>query len=111
MGKPVPPFLLSGEKMEQFVEMDYRIGQNIDGLFIKKYQDIPKEFLDRNREMRDLSAANTAGEYHQMASVPEAVVDAWLRQGFDVYRESTKSILARLKAEGLDYFITSNKRL
>ena len=30
-----------------------------------------------------------------------------LREGFDIYREDAKAIVARLRAQGLDAFITS----
>jgi hypothetical protein len=97
--------------MERFVEMDFAIGQNCEGLYIKKYQDIPESYLERNRMLRDHSANNTAGEYHQVASIPEVLVDQWLREGFDVYKESPKAIVARLQKEGLTSFLTSKKRI
>lgn len=86
------------------------IGENVDGLFVKKEQFISDEFLTANRDARFESNAPSK-EYHRFASIPVVVVEQWLKQGFDVYKESPKAILKRLRAENLEAFITSNKSL
>ena len=95
----------------QLISADFRIGENSDGVFIKRFQDIPQEFLDRCRATRDGSNNDLAGEYHEVASIPQAVVDQWLKEGFDVFNEPVRASVARLKAQGLDYFITTKKRV
>lgn len=99
--------------MYRFNEMDWRIGDgdSSDSVTIKKFQDIPDDFLTMNADMRQLSREGRTGETHTMARIPEVIADKWMKEGFNVYKEPIKASIARLKAEGLDYFITSVKRL
>ena len=91
-------------------DVEWGIGQNVDGLFVKKDQIISDEFLTANRDARFESKAPSK-EYHRFASIPVVVVEQWLKQGFDVYKESPKAIVARLRKENLEAFLTSNKSL
>lgn len=72
---------------------------------IVRAQEIPLSFLEFLKDVR--SAGPARGDANLCASVPQAVVDQWLREGFDIYREDAKAIVARLRAQGLDAFITS----
>ena len=72
---------------------------------IVRAQEIPLSFLEFLKDVR--SAGPSKGDANLCASVPQAVVDQWLREGFDIYREDAKAIVARLRAQGLDAFITS----
>lgn len=92
-------------------DFNWDIGEHVDGLFIKKDQYISDDFLTRNRDARFESSHNRAGEYHHMASIPVVVVEKWLKEGFDIYKESAKAIIKRLKQENLDAFLTSNKSI
>jgi hypothetical protein len=76
---------------------------------IKNTQYISDEFLDNNKRMRDVSS----GDYHQVANIPCAIVDKWMREGFDIFNPSVKvqEIVSRLKKENLEAFITTNKRV
>lgn len=91
-------------------DADWDIGENADGLFIKKQQYISDEFLDATKDAR-FESKQRAGEYHRFASIPVVVVEQWLKQGFDVYKESPKAIVKRLRQENLEAFLTSNKSL
>ena len=91
-------------------DVEWDIGENTDGLFVKKEQFIPDEFLKSNLDAR-FESKERAREYHRFASIPVVVVEQWLKQGFDVYKESPKAIVARLKKENLEAFLTSNKSL
>ena len=94
-----------------FDDASWNIGENVDGLFIKKDQYISDDFLSRNADSRFLSSQSRAGEYHRFASVPVVVVEKWLKEGFDIYKESAKAIVKRLKQENLEAFLTSNKSI
>lgn len=84
--------------------------ENTDGLVIQTYQAIPHEFTDALKAERfENSQSRVKGEYHRVASIPVVVIDKWLREGFDFYTASAKAILAKLKDENLDAFITSDK--
>jgi ribose 1,5-bisphosphokinase PhnN len=67
-------------------------------------------FLTANRDAR-FESKERAREYHRFASIPVVVVEQWLKEGFDVYKESPKAILKRLREQNLEAFITSNKSL
>lgn len=85
-------------------------GDGINNLTVKRYQDIPEEFLNGLAEDRKLSS-NRAADFHKAASIPVALHEMWLRQGYDCTKEPIKKTLAKLKTEGLDYFIATEKRL
>lgn len=80
---------------------------------VKKEQSIPQSFLDRLKVERDESSNNRMGDYHRLASIPTVVVEKWLREGFDIYDKNTtaKEIVARLKNENLEAFLTTTKRI
>lgn len=82
-------------------------------LVVKKEQHIPQSFLDRLKTARDESSNNRMGDYHRLASIPTVVVEKWMREGFDIYDKNVtaKEIVARLKLEHLDAFLTTTKRI
>ncbi len=82
-------------------------------LVVKKEQQIPKSFLDRLKVERDESANNRMGDYHRIASIPTVVVEKWMREGFNIWDKNVKAseIVARLKLEHLDAFLTTTKRI
>jgi hypothetical protein len=81
-------------------------------LIIKKDQEITDEFLQGTADAR-LQSTQVSGEFHRFASIPVAVVEKWMREGFDVLngKHSAKEILAKLRSEDLGSFITTTKRL
>jgi hypothetical protein len=93
-----------------FIDSGAAFDENSDGLVIQTYQAIPQEFTDALKQERfENSQSRVKNEYHRVASIPVVVVDKWIREGFDFYQASAKEILARLKTEHLDAFITSDK--
>ena len=91
------------------VHSDFR--ENVDGLVLSSVQAIPDEFLTRLREDRDASLDPLKSELNRVCSVPVAVVERWLHEGFNIYSAPAKGIIARLKREGLDAFVTTKRRL
>jgi hypothetical protein len=51
------------------------------------------------------------GEFHRVASIPTVVVEKWLREGFNIWEASGPEIVKRLKAENLDAFMATEKRI
>nr|WP_187299711.1 hypothetical protein [Methylobacterium sp. B34] len=51
------------------------------------------------------------GENHRYASIPEVVADRWTAEGFDFKRAKPAEVMARLRKEGLDCLITTNRVL
>lgn len=97
--------MLEPQVIEKLVAFD----ENVDGLFVKETQDIPDEFLSALKLERAESLHTPAGEFHRVAAIPTIIVDKWYREGFDIHREPVPAILARLRKEEADAFITSNK--
>jgi len=93
------------------------IDPNIDfhedpnGLVIEQKQEITQSFLDRLKEARNGSTQAPAAEFHLAASIPVVVYEKWLREGYDCANEPISKTLAKLRAESLDYFIATDKRL
>ena len=87
------------------------IGFNVDGMYLKTSQEIPDDFLDTLQSERHAKTAVRAGEYDRVCSVPTFVVDLWMRQGFDYYKESARAVVRRLREQGLEAFITTPKNV
>jgi hypothetical protein len=98
------------ESGDAFVTPDYRL-LDTDGFVIQRTQEITDDFLQRNSDLRFQSSQAPAKDLHQFASIPVAVVEKWWREGFDIYNESARSIISRLRYENLDAFITTTKRI
>lgn len=45
-----------------------------------------------------------------VASIPEAVVNKWLREGFDFYQAPANEIIKKLRLDGYDAFIISGDK-
>lgn len=85
--------------------------ENSEGLVIEKSQTIPEEYLQSLKDARFESKHTRAGEFHRAASIPVAVHEKWLKEGYDCTKEPIRKTLAKLRAESLDYFITTDKAL
>lgn len=92
-------------------QYDFLDGDETTPLIIKRSQEIPQDFLDSLAQDRFESAQGRAKEFHKAASIPVAVHEMWLKQGYDCTKEPVRKTLAKLKLEGLDYFIATEKRL
>lgn len=92
-------------------KVEFLDGDENNPLLIKKTQELPQEFLDGLKRERDESTSRPAGEFHRVASIPTIVWEKWLREGYDAQNEPLAKTLAKLKEEGLDYFITTNKAI
>jgi hypothetical protein len=86
-------------------------GDHEDGLLVKRAQEIPEEFLDDLKDRRFASQGRPEGDFMHVASIPVVVVEKWLREGFDVFKEPYREILKRLHNEHLDAFIATDKRV
>jgi predicted transcriptional regulator len=93
----------------QLIDKLVGFGENADGLFIKQTQYIPDDYLSDLRKEREDSLSTPAGEFHRVASIPTAIVDKWIAEGFDINVAPIAEILKRLRSEQFDGFITSNK--
>lgn len=82
-----------------------------DGFVITTEQEIPAFFTDRIADQRTREPAHNARDEWQVADIPVAVVNHWMRQGFDIFRADAREILQRLAHDNLGAFITTGKRI
>lgn len=78
---------------------------------VRHDQVITKEFVDNTAQFRNETSGYRSGNYHKVASIPLIFVEKWRNEGFDIYKESASAIIKRLKAESLDAFLTTNKKV
>ena len=89
------------------VETDYI--QEGDRVTRKHTQVITQNFLDDLKDARNQSKSRREGEFMRVASIPTAVVEQWMREGFNIYEASGPEIVKRLKAQNLDAFFATEK--
>ena len=90
------------------VETEYL--QEGDRVTFKNTQEITTAFMDDLKDSRNASDNTREKEFQRVASIPTAVHEQWLREGFDLYQHSVKEIVKRLRDQSLDYFMATNKR-
>jgi hypothetical protein len=96
----------------QIIDTQFQFHDDADAaLVIQRTQEIPQWHLDDLAERRKESTQKPMGEFHQFASIPEAVYLKWLREGFNPRHETAAKIIGKLKAEGLGYFVTTDRNL
>ena len=90
------------------VETEYlQEGNNVT---FKHTQEITPAFMDDLRDSRNASGETREKDFQRVASIPVAVHEQWLREGFDLYKASVKEITKRLRDQSLDYFMATDKR-
>jgi hypothetical protein len=94
---------------DKLISTAVNFDETADDLIIEKSQYIPQWHLDQLKADRFESSHTKAGEMHRVASIPVAVHELWLSQGYDCTKEPIKKTIAKLKHENLDAFITSDK--
>lgn len=95
----------------QYHDIGRSISENTDGHIIERVQLIPTKFLDRLAAERNESMSVRETESQRVASIPVCVVEKWISEGFDFWNESNAKIVAKLKADGLEYFMTTGKQV
>ena len=78
---------------------------------IKNTQKIPSDFMNSLKRQREDSLNTREKDYMSVASIPVLVHEKWLKEGFDLMKEPAYKIVARLKQENLDGFLTTKKRI
>ena len=90
------------------VETEYL--QEGDRVTFKNTQEITTAFMDDLRDSRNASSETREKDFQRVASIPVAVHEQWLREGFDLYNHNVKEIVKRLRDQSLDYFMATDKR-
>lgn len=82
-----------------------------DGLAFRHAQVIPGDFLETLASERHAKASIRAAEFDRVASVPTALWDIWIAQGRRPFDATPREIVAWLRKDGMDAFITTPKRV
>ena len=81
-----------------------------DELGVHYTQEIPDYFLQDIQD-RSTGANDATGDLLFVGSVPAAVADRWLREGYNVFEEPISKTLAKLKAENFGKLVATSKRI
>ena len=97
----------------KLVGVNTNFGENADGLYIKKTQEIPQYLLDDLKDERNASTTRQEGEFMKIASIPAIVAEKWMREGFNILDPNVngREVVRRLKAENLDGFLATDKEI
>jgi hypothetical protein len=96
----------------QFIDVQNTVVGNTDRAFIiERHQEIPDEYLKSLKDYRDATSKERCTEILRVCSVPPVFYLKWLAEGFDINKESARAIVAKLKREGLDHLIATDKRV
>ena len=108
-------YLMTDKKQPTpLIGVDTTFHDNADGVFRKHNQHIPDSFMQDLSDMRHNSATQREDEFMKVASIPTVIVEKWLREGFDIMGDrniTPADVVRKLKAEGLDDFLATGKRV
>ncbi|WP_458098606.1 hypothetical protein [Roseomonas sp. WA12] len=99
--------------MPLFLESEADLVTHARGIAVHRTQEISDQFLADLADDRQVFSNHhfRLPDAMRVASIPEALVDAWAAQGFDIWREEASAIVARLRAENLTAFLATNGRV
>jgi len=106
--------IMIDKKQPSLIGIDTTYADNADGVHQKHQQHIPDSFLTNLADMRHTSSQTREGEFMKVASIPTVVVEKWMREGFDILGDRNikpADIVKKLKAEGLEDFLATSKRV
>jgi hypothetical protein len=93
------------------VEGRYRVEE--DRIVRKLTQEIPDSFLRDIADERHAAQHVATGNFLKVASIPTAVAEQWLAEGFNIYDQNVgvREILKRLNSQDMQKFIATDKRI
>ena len=77
-------------------------------MVIENYQYIGDDYFDDLKEMQDNFSFRLNG-LTPVASIPEATVNRWLREGFDFWNAPAREIQKKLRSEHLEGMMVTQK--
>jgi hypothetical protein len=108
----VRPFFFFWKLMTKLIDSVVSFDENVDGLVMRQDQHIPDDFISRLKQAKIESTAERAGEFMHACSIPTALADHWMRvDKYNVFTAPVEETVKRLRKEGLDAFIVTNKRI
>ena len=106
-------FIPQGDNVKDIDDVNTRLILDSDtrNFNFEKTQHISSDFMDSLKAQRENSMGLLEGEMMSVARVPAIVYEKWLKEGFDIMKEPAHAIVARLKQENLDGFLTTKKKV
>lgn len=98
----------------EFIDADIRLRRVDDETAARTVtQAIPDQFLRDLKDQRSHSANAPMGEMHKVASIPVAVVEKWIAEGFNIFDKNVTvpEIVKRLQSEDLTAFMATERRI
>lgn len=102
------PGLIGNDSQPALLGVEHDFVSTAANFAVRRQQVITDEHLDALAESR-LESSAPAREFHRVASIPVAVVEQWMTEGFNVFQAPAREIVARLAAQDLGAFVTTNK--
>ena len=96
--------------MTKLIDTNVSLLESGDDLGVRYSQEIPDHFLTDIQD-RFTGANDKTGNFLFVGSVPAAVADRWMREGYNVYEEPVRNTLAKLKLENMGRFVGTSKRI
>ena len=95
--------------MQKFNEAHEELHFDDEGRgIITSYQKLDDDFWNDVHDMQENFAFRLNG-LTSVCSVPEALVNKWIREGFDFWNASAREIQQKLRAEGNTDFLATTK--
>lgn len=105
---------MSKDKDVNLIGINTDFIQDRDQVIRKQTQSIPQWHLDNLKQERLAASGKKEGDFMKVASIPNVVVEKWMREGFDILKDKNitgREIVARLKQENLDAFLVTDKQI
>lgn len=102
--------LSNKETMTKLLETNVDLLEAGGDLGVRYTQDIPDHFIQDIQD-RFTGATDKTDNFLFVGSVPAALADRWMREGYNVFQEPIRNTLARLKAENFGKFVATSKRI
>ncbi len=80
-----------------------------EGLVRTSEQELPGTYWEGLQWAREQDAKNRCPELWRVASVPAIFVEAWMRDGFNIWEETAEAVVKRLRENDLSEFCTTRK--
>jgi hypothetical protein len=101
------------EHFDRVHDLDVNRDLSVNGFGIEAIQEIPDWFLRNLEDDRTAQDGKFAPDMIKVASIPMSVIETWHRQGFKITdpNNTPQDIMDRLRAEDMQKFITTSRRI
>jgi hypothetical protein len=94
----------------KLIETNVSLIESAGDTGVKYTQEITDDFVQDIQD-RFTHANDPTDNFLFVGSVPAAIADRWMREGYNIYEEPIRKTLARLKAENFGKFVGTSKSI